>query len=136
MSMHIDNFHFDTVHNPPPLCGFISIISLKQIRNKRRALFLNYLSTVARYHHTLSLTSCILPRVESLLSTSSSKRESNTPIERKICRSFKSTASVLKSGCSICTAIHSNTRFLISSPSPLRWGKVGMGVDTVDPPPP
>ncbi|OGP87547.1 MAG: hypothetical protein A2156_15070 [Deltaproteobacteria bacterium RBG_16_48_10] len=58
-----------------------------------------------------------------------------TPIEGKICRSFKSTNSILKPGCLICSVIHSNTRFLISSPSPLRWGKVGMGVDVLDIPP-
>jgi hypothetical protein len=43
-----------------------------------------------------------------------------TPIERKICRCLKSTNSVLKPGCPICYVIHSKTRFLISSPSPLR----------------
>jgi hypothetical protein len=48
---------------------------------------------------------------------------------------FKSTNSVLEPSRPICFVIHSNTRFLISSSSPLPSGKVRIGVDIVDLPP-
>jgi len=56
-------------------------------------------------------------------------------LSEKECRFSKSTNSVLKPSCPIYFVIHSKTRFLISSPSPLRWGKAGMGVDIMDLPP-
>ncbi len=59
-----------------------------------------------------------------------------TPIERNICRFLKLMNSVLKAQLSYLLRHLFRIRgFLISPPSPLRWGKVGMGVDIVDIPP-
>ena len=61
---------------------------------------------------------------------------SNTPIERKICRFLKLMNSVLKAQLPyLLRHLFRIRRFLISPPSPLRWGKEVMGVDIVDIPP-